>query len=59
VNESTAILRYLAEECPELNKFYPADNFVRAKIDAALDWNGTTFRKTSVYFFPVVAARVI
>ena len=47
VNESASILRFLARACPELNQFYPADNHALcAKIDQALDWNGTTFRKT-------------
>ena len=45
VNESAAILRYLARACPELNRFYPKDNLLRAKIDASLAWNGTMFRK--------------
>jgi glutathione S-transferase len=45
VNESAAILRYLARACPELNQFYPKDNLLRAKIDASMAWNGTMFRK--------------
>ena len=56
--ESAAILRYLAVEYPSLNQFYPAGNILRAKIDAALDWNGTAYRFASIRgFAPIFSAR--
>lgn len=56
--ESAAILRYLAIEYPSLNQFYPAGNILRAKIDAALDWSGTGYRKACILgFAPVVFSR--
>ena len=56
--ESAAILRYLAVEYPSLNQFYPAGNILRAKIDAALDWNGSAYRFASIRgFAPIFSAR--
>ena len=47
ITESAAILRFLCTEFPDkLQQFYPADNILRAQIDAALDWNGTELRKS-------------
>ena len=47
--ENAAILRFLALEHPSLNQFYPAgDNKLRAKIDAALDWCGTSYSKAMI-----------
>jgi glutathione S-transferase len=56
--ESAAILRYLAVRCPEINKFYPkGQDETRARIDAALDWNGTSFRPNSIYFAPIIMTK--
>jgi len=60
MNESAAILRYLACQFPELRKFYSDFSLEqRCKIDAALDWNGTAYRKTHIgAFAPIVFTRV-
>lgn len=47
-SESQAILRLLCQVCPELRRFYPDDPFMRHKIDALLDFNGTSFRPASL-----------
>ena len=56
--ESAAILRYLAVKFPSLNQFYPEGAEHRAKIDAALDFSGTSFRPTGLAVFaPIVFPR--
>lgn len=56
--ESAAILRFLATTFPQGERFYPNNNITRAKIDAAMDWNGTTFRKAHVLgMAPIFFAR--
>jgi glutathione S-transferase len=47
--ESASMLRYLACKIPALNKYYPANLEKRQEIDAALDFNGTTFRPGMLY----------
>jgi len=42
--ESAACLRLLASVLPGLASYYPNDIWKRHAIDAALDFNGTTFR---------------
>ena len=57
--ESAAILRYLAVKFPSLNKFYPEGAEHRAMIDAALDFNGTSFRGAAMgVFVPIVFPRI-
>ena len=46
--ESAAILRYLALKYPSLNQFYPDNLEHRQKIDAALDFNSSSFRPAFV-----------
>ena len=57
--ESAAILRYLAVKFPSLNQFYPEGAEHRAMIDAALDFNGTSFRGPSMgSFVPIIFPRL-
>ena len=51
VYESASILRFLAQQYPSLAEYYPADLFIRAKIDAALDFNGTLLRPNLLMSF--------
>ena len=46
--ESNAIMRYLANTYPKLNKYYPnVTPEQRAKIDIGIDFNSTNLRPTS------------
>ena len=42
--ESAAILRFLSQKYPSLNKYYEGDIIYKQKIDAMLDFNGAEFR---------------
>jgi glutathione S-transferase len=58
IGESAAILRFLAQQYPSLNQYYPADLFVRAKIDAALDLNGLILRPNLCFsILPIIFAK--
>jgi glutathione S-transferase len=50
-NESAAILRFIACKFPSCHKYYPEGVEHRAKIDAMLDFNGTTLREPSMGAF--------
>ena len=49
--ESAAILRYIAVQFPNCAAYYPEGPAKRARIDAALDFNGTSVRGASLGSF--------